>query len=106
MIEEIKDNRLFDDEKYYLPLISAIHQYVNDEIERNKLIEVLTMNMPADEIYEKVMNSGIYEQGLEQGLEQGEFNMALKIKRSLGIEEAIRLSNFSRKELEEEILER
>ena len=102
MIEEIKDNRLFDDEKYYLPLISAIHQYVNDEIERNKLIEVLTMNMPADEIYEKVMNSGIYEQGLEQG----EFNMALKIKRSLGIEEAIRLSNFSRKELEEEILER
>ena len=60
------------------------------------------MNMPADEIYEKVMNSGIYEQGLEQG----EFNMALKIKRSLGIEEAIRLSNFSRKELEEEILER
>lgn len=106
LIEEIKDNRLFDDEKYYLPLISAIHQYVNDEIERNKLIEVLTMNMPADEIYEKVMNSGIYEQGLEQGLEQGEFNMALKIKRSLGIEEAIRLSNFSRKELEEEILER
>lgn len=25
------------------------------------------MDMPADEIYEKVMKSGVYEQGLEQG---------------------------------------
>ncbi|MBO5152642.1 MAG: hypothetical protein J6B73_10865 [Methanobrevibacter sp.] len=69
LIEKIKDKKLFDDEKYYLPLISAIHQYVSDETEQKNLIKVLTMNMPADEIYEKVMNSGIYEQGLEQGLE-------------------------------------
>ncbi|WP_292879149.1 hypothetical protein [Methanobrevibacter sp.] len=41
---------------------------------------------------------------MEQGLEQGEFNMALKIKRFWGIDEAVRLSNFSKKELEEEIL--
>ena len=30
------------------------------------------MDMPADEIYEKVMSSGVYEQGLEQGFEEGE----------------------------------
>lgn len=29
------------------------------------------MDMPADEIYEKVMRSGILEQGIEQGLKQG-----------------------------------
>ena len=29
------------------------------------------MDMPADEIYEKVMGSGILEQGIEQGIEQG-----------------------------------
>lgn len=48
----------------YLPLILAINQYISDEKEKTKLIEVLTMGMPADEIYEKVMNSGIYEQGI------------------------------------------
>lgn len=55
----------------YLPLILAINQYISDEKEKTKLIEVLTMGMPADEIYEKVMNSGIYEQGIEEGMERG-----------------------------------
>lgn len=108
LIEDVKRYDLFSDDEMYLPLILAIKQYVSDEKERNQLIEVLTMDMPADEIYEKVMNSGIYEQGLEQGLEQGEengkFNMALRIKKCLGIEEAIRISGFSREELENEIL--
>ena len=108
LIEDIKRYGMFNDDEMYLPLILAIKQYVSDEKERNQLIEVLTMDMPADEIYEKVMNSGIYEQGLEQGLEQGEengkFNMALRIKKCLGIEEAIRISGFSREELENEIL--
>lgn len=67
LIEEIKKNELFDDDRMYLPLILAIKQYVTDEQEQNKLIEVLTMDMPADEIYEKVMKSGVYEQGVEQG---------------------------------------
>lgn len=60
------------------------------------------------------MNSGIYEQGLEQGLEQGkaiglekgEFIMALKVKKSLGIEEAVRITGFSKEELESERLNR
>lgn len=67
MIEEIRKRQLFDEENMYLPLILAIKQYVSDEDEQTKLIEVLTMDMPADEIYEKVMKSGVYEQGLEQG---------------------------------------
>lgn len=71
LIEEIKKKQLFDDEKLYLPLILAIKQYILNLDEQNKLIGVLTMDMPADEIYEKVMKSGVYEQGLEQGLEQG-----------------------------------
>lgn len=108
LIEDIKKNKLFDDDEMYLPLILAINQYVSNDDEKNKLIEVLTMDMPADEIYEKVMNSGIFEQGLEQGLEQGKekgkFDMALKIKRSLGIEEAIKISGFSREELQNEVL--
>ena len=108
LIEEIRMKNLFDDEEMYLPLILAIKQYVSNENEQNKLIEVLTMDMQADEIYEKVMSSGIFEQGLEQGLEQGkeqgiekgEFAMALKFKESLGIDDAVRISGFSREELE------
>ena len=92
----------------YLPLILAINQYVADESERKKLIEVLTMGMSADEIYEKVMSSGVFEQGLEEGLkkgrEEGEFNMALQIKESLGVDEAARISGFSKEELENEKL--
>ena len=89
-------NKLFDNEEMYLPLILAIKQYISDEDEQNKLIEVLTMDMPVDEVYEKVMSSGIYEKGLEQG----EFGMALKIMESLGIDEAVRISGFSREDLE------
>ena len=112
LIEEIKNKNLFNDNGYYFPLIFAINQYVSDETERTKLIEVLTMDMPRDEIYEKVMNSGILEYGIEQGrkfgieqcieqeIEQGEFNMALKLKEYLGIDEAVRISGFSKEELE------
>ena len=104
LIEKIKNKELFKDDEYYLPLILAIKQYVSDETEQNKLIEVLTMDMPADEIYEKVMNSGIFEQGieigLEQGREEGEFKMALKVKDSLGVDEAVKISGFSKDELE------
>ena len=68
--------------------------------------------MAYDEIYEKVMNSGIFEQGieigleqgreegLEQGREEGEFKMALKVKDSLGVDEAVKISGFSKNELE------
>ncbi|MBQ2636142.1 MAG: hypothetical protein IJG09_05520 [Methanobrevibacter sp.] len=66
LIKEIREKRLFDSDEMYLPLILAINQYVSDEDERNKLIKVITMDMPADEIYEKVMSSGILEQGIEQ----------------------------------------
>ena len=57
------------------------------------------MDMRVDEVYEKVMSSGIYEKGLEQGLEN-EFAMALMIMESFGIDEAVRISRFSRKDLE------
>ena len=72
--------KLFDDEEMYLSLILAIDQYISDEKEKRKLIEVLTMDMQADEIYEKVMNSGIYEQGLEQGLKEGVIRIAKNMK--------------------------
>ena len=71
LIEDIKNQKLFDNEQMYLPLILAIKHYISDKNEMNGLMEVLTMDMPADEIYEKVMNSGIYEKGIEQGIEQG-----------------------------------
>ena len=103
LIEVIRMNQLFDYDEMYLPLVLAIKQYISDEDEQNKLIEVLTMDMPVDEVYEKVMSSGIYEKGLEQGLEQGlenEFAMALRIMESFGIDEAVRISRFSREDLE------
>ena len=42
------------------------------------------MNENTDEIYEKVMNSGILEQGIEIGMkkgrEEGRFNQAIELK--------------------------
>ena len=61
------------------------------------------MDMPVDEVYEKVMSSGIYEKGFKQGFKQGlenEFAMALRIMESFGIDEAVRISRFSREDLE------
>ena len=72
------------------------------------------MNENTDEIYEKVMNSGILEQGIEigmekgreigmkKGIEEGRFNLAIELKNTLGIDKAIELSGFTRKELENE----
>ena len=86
------------------------------------------MNENTDEIYEKVMNSGILEQGIkigmkkgreegiekgreegiekgiEKGREEGRFNLAIELKNTLGIDKAIELSGFTRKELENETL--
>ena len=87
----------------YLPLVLAIKQYISDEDEQNKLIEVLTMDMPVDEVYEKVMSSGIYEKGFKQGLEQAlenEFALALRIMEFYGIDGAVRISCFSREDFE------
>jgi len=70
------------------------------------------MNENTDEIYEKVMNSGILEQGIKIGMkkgkeigrEEGRFNLAIELKNTLGIDKAIELSGFTRKELENETL--
>ena len=78
------------------------------------------MNENTDEIYEKVMNSGILEQGIEIGMEkgreigreegiekgikEGRFNLAIELKNTLGIDKAIELSGFTKKELENEKL--
>ena len=66
------------------------------------------MNENTDEIYEKVMNSGILEQGIKIGMEKGReigrFNLAIELKNTLGIDKAIELSGFTRKELENETL--
>lgn len=53
LIEVIRMTQLFDYDEMYLPLVLAIKQYISDEDEQNKLIEVLTMDMPVDEVYEK-----------------------------------------------------
>ena len=112
MIEEIKTKKLFDNDEMFLPLILAIKQYVSNEKEQENLIKVLTMDMSADKIYEKVMNSGILEQGIEKGIKEGiekgikegRFNLAIELKNTLGIDKAIELSGFTRKELENETL--
>ena len=66
------------------------------------------MDMPVDEVYEKVINSGIYEKGyirgfkigFKQGLQKGKFGMALRIMESFGIDEAVHISGFSKDDLE------
>ena len=70
------------------------------------------MNKNTEKIYEKVMNSGILEQGIEigmkkgreEGIEEGRLNLAIELKNTLGIDKAIELSGFTRKELENETL--
>ena len=78
------------------------------------------MNKNTDEIYEKVMNRVILEQGIkigmkkgreigredgiEKGIKEGRFNLAIELKNTLGIDKAIELSGFTRKELENETL--
>ena len=66
------------------------------------------MNENTDEIYEKVMNSEILEQGIKIGMkkgrEEGRLNLAIELKNTLGIDKAIELSGFTRKELENEKL--
>ncbi len=124
LIEEIKTKKLFDNDEMFLPLILAIKQYVSNEKEQENLIKVLTMDMSADKIYEKVMNSGILEQGIKigmekgkeigreegiekgikEGIKEGRFNLAIELKNTLGIDKAIELSGFTRKELENEKL--
>ncbi|WP_458406272.1 hypothetical protein [Methanobrevibacter sp.] len=75
---------------------------------------------PVDEIYEKVMNSGIYEKGFKTGYEigykigyetgyeigykQGLFLAALDLKKSLSIDKISLITGFSREELENEVL--
>ena len=49
-------------------------------------------------IFEKGESQG-RSQGISQGLSQGEFSMALKIKEALGIDEAVRISGFSKEDL-------
>lgn len=110
LIEKIKKNDLFDDEKMFLPLILAIDQYVSDEGEKRKLMDVITMDVSADEVYEKVMSSGVLEKGIEIGRKAGKeeamFDFAIKYKHEHGIDEAIRFTGFSREELENEELNR
>ncbi|WP_298524449.1 hypothetical protein [uncultured Methanobrevibacter sp.] len=43
---------------------------------------------------------------INEGIEQGAFEMALKIKRNFGLEKALELSDFSRQKLENEKLNR
>ena len=49
-------------------------------------------------------NQLLIDQGIEQGIERGRFEMALEIKRVMGIEKAIAISGFSKEELENEKL--
>ncbi len=130
LIEKIKKNDLFDDENLFMPLILAIEQYVSDEGEKRRLMDVITMDVPVDAVYEKVMNSGVFEKGIEigreagkeegmeigretgieigrkAGKEEGMFDFAIKYKHEHGIDEAFRFTGFLREELENEELTR
>ena len=44
------------------------------------------------------------EKGREEGREEGRLNLAIELKNTLGIDKAIELSGFTRKELENEKL--
>ena len=41
---------------------------------------------------------------MKKGIEEGRFNLAIELKNTLGIDKAIELSGFTRKELENEKL--
>ena len=68
------------------------------------------MDEPVDEIYEKVMKSGVYEKGREIGIKEGReiarLDYAIKIKQKHGIDETIRFTGLSREEIEKEELRR
>ena len=112
------------DENFKIELIlqmqCVIHKYAKtlDDIERLEGVIGLQKAMTAREYQDKLLidqgieqgiNQGIeqgFNQGIEQGIDQGKFDMALKLKDELGIDEAVRISGFSRKELERGKLDR
>ncbi len=46
----------------------------------------------------------LIDEGISQGISQGAFEMAVKIKNAVGIDNAVEISGFSRVELENEKL--
>lgn len=76
------------------------------------------VDMARDEIYGKVMNSGIYEKAFEQGFKMGfeigferslkenGFRTAIKFKKFLDVDIISSVTGFSIDELESEILNR
>lgn len=76
----------------------VIHKYAKtiDDIERLEGVIGLQQAKTAMDFQNQLL--------IEQGIEQGRFDMALEIKRAEGIEKAIAMSGFSREELENEKL--
>lgn len=86
----------------------VIHKYAETLDDIRRLEEVIDLSAASNDVLrqeQRLIDKGI-KQGIEQGIEQGAFDLALKIKRDLGLEKAIELSGFSRQELESEKLNR
>ena len=90
------------DKNFKLELIfemrCIIHKYAKTEYDIYDLEEVIGL--------QKAISAMEYQNNLlvEQGIEQGSFDMALRIKREFGIDKACEISGFSKEELEKEKL--
>lgn len=93
------------DEDFKIELIlemqCVIHKYAKtlDDIERLEEVIGLRKAMTAREYQDKLLIEQGIEQGIERGFDKGKFEMALKFMDELGIDEAVRISGFSKEEL-------
>ncbi len=85
-----------------------IHKYaetLDDIIRLEGVIDLSGESTAFRQYKDGLINQGI-EQGIEQGTKIGSFEMALKLKKALGLEKAVEISGFSREELENEQFDR
>ena len=82
----------------------VIHKYAETLDDIRRLEEVIGLSATTFAVHQNEQR--LIDKGRKQGIEQGAFEMALKIKRNLGLEMALELSDFSRQELESEKLNR
>lgn len=83
-----------------LEMRCIIHKYAVTLDDINRLEEVIGLQEAMSAMEFQKMRI------FKEGFKEGRFEKALEIKRKWGIEEALRLSDFSRQELESEKLNR
>lgn len=107
----LKDAKVHDDFFKYelvMEMRCMIHKYAKtlDDIKRLEGVIGLQNACIAMKQHEQALIERVRKETLEQGINQGAFDVALRVKRVLGLDVALSVCDFSREELESEKLNR